>query len=394
MKGFNKKYLFIGIAVALVAGGVACKKNKDFSGAEIAEAKEGFGLTTPFVATTNLVNLGSGETVGFSASFNQRVSWELVVEGLNSGATKTLTGLGEFFVAENVVFDGRATSERFFMSDEYVVAKLMVSGADTVFTVDSIETIRSYSYHRKEISGVKHIVIDNFETSGAFKYSPVSLAIATDALDSDVDFIAEENIVVEGARSYKMSGQDDNNNGWTGGMNSENLIDFYLFPNESQLLIDSGIDPEDLYFNIYIYGTGKESTAVQLKVYEFDHTSLYVPKEDSTYYISNREEMRSAIYQAGVGGPPTAKTPYDQSINDGWIFDISVDWTGWKLASIPYSSFRAANEFIAGAGGDRIKESWRICGMAVSLLAFPTTGLYTETYIDQLVITQGGIFQK
>jgi hypothetical protein len=393
MKGFKNKYFFVGIAVALVAGGVGCQKHKEFSGAEIAEAQDGFGLTSEFVATSNLVDLGVDETIGFSAAFNQRVSWELVVEGLNSGATMTFAGIGEYFVAENVIFDGRSTSERFFMSDEYVVAKLMVSGADTVFTIDSIETVRAYSYHRKEYNGVKHIVVDNFETAGGYKYSPVSLAVSTDALDSDVDFKGGENVVIEGNRSFKMSGQDDNNNGWVGGMNSENLVDFYLFSSENQLLIDSGINPEDLYFNIYIYGTGIESTAVQLKVYEYDHKT-FMQGDTVEAPLASREDMRFAIYQAGEQGPPIAKTPYDQSINDGWIFDISIDWTGWKMVSIPYSSFRAANEFGAGAAGDRIKESWRICGMAVSLLAFPSTGVYVETYIDQLVITQGGKFQK
>jgi len=389
MKGFNKKYLGFGIAVAMLAGGVSCKRD-GFSGPELSAATDGFELTTSFAVTDTIVNLGADETISFSAAFNQKVSWEIVVTGVKSGAEKTFTGIGEFIDPSQAIFEGRASSARFFSSDEYVRADLSILGLDSVYSIDSLETVLFYSYHRKVLSGVKHIVIDNFESSGAYKYSPVSLAVATDALDSDVDFIANESIVVEGDRSFKMAGTDVNNNGWTGGMNSENLVDFYLVGNAMNLLIDSGIAPEDLYFNMYIYGTGHESTAVQLKVYEYDHKSFV--KNDSVHELKTREDMRFDIFAPGP--PPLAKNPYDQGINDGWIYDVEVSWTGWKLVSIPYSEFRAANDLLFGGNGDRVKESWRICGMAVSLLAFPTTGVYTETYIDQLVITQGGRFQK
>jgi hypothetical protein len=392
MKVLNNKYLLLGVGLALLAGGIACKKKKEFSGPDLSIAKDGFELTSTFDVSDTVVNLGINETIGFSAAFNQKVSWEVVLTGLESKAEMTYNGTGEYFVAEDVQFDGRSGTNRFFINDEYVNASLTVLGLDSVFSIDSIETIQSYSYHGKVINGVKHIVVDNFEQAGGLKYGPVSLAVADDALDSRLEFLADTNFSVEGSRSFKMAGNDDNNNGWMGGINSENLVDFYLVQDTSRLLIDSGIDPANLFFNIYIYGAGYESTAVQLKVYEYDHKTFI--QGDTVVPLLTREDMRFDIFQAGVGGPPTAKTAYDQGVNDGWIFNVEVSWTGWKRVSIPYTSFWAANEFTAGAGGDRKKESWRICGMAVSLLAFPATGIYSEVYVDELVITQGGRFQK
>lgn len=147
-----------------------------------------------------------------------------------------------------------------------------------------------------------------------------------------------------------------------------------------------------MYFNLYVYGTGHENTTVEFKVYEYDHKT-FINQDSVEAPIKNREDIRYALYQE-VDGTPVAKTPYDQSVYDGYIYDQEVTWTGWKLVSIPYSYFRPANDFLTGGGGDRIKESWRIYGMAISLLSYPSTGFYTETYIDQLVITQGGRFQK
>ncbi len=390
MNGLKIKYFIAGTLFVLLAGAMACKKDQDYSGPEVAAAKEGFALTKEFAASSQVVNFQS-EKLSFSADFNQKVSWDLQVKGLSSGAVKSYKGLGEYFNETEVVFDGRSSTTRFFNADEYVSAELTILGLDSAFVIDSIQTKKGYSYHSKEINGVKHILVDDFERGNT--YNKVSLAVSPDQKDSEIDFVADTNLMMQGERSYKMSGQDDNNNGWIGGMNSENLVDFYLYPNNQSSLIDSGIDPSELYFNIYIYGSGTASTAVQLKVYEFDHKT-FMQGDTLEVPLKDRSDMRDAIYKPGVGGPPTARNPYDQSVNDGWIFDIEVSWTGWKLASVPYSSFRAANEFAMGAGGDRIKESWRICGMAISLLAFPTTGIYAETYGDYLVITQGGKFQK
>lgn len=372
----------------------SCKRNK-FAGPELATAKEGFALTSSFSSTSDLLSFNSADpTLGFSASFNQKVTWKVIVEGLNSGAKKSFSGTTTGFDETTVLFDGRANGVPFFQSDEYMRAMLLVEGIKDTMFIDSLETVKAYTYHKKTRNGVKHVLVDDFESTSSGKYAPVSLAIATDALDSDIDFIADTNYFVDGFRSYKMLGRDDNNNGWSGGMNSENLIDFYLVQDTSQLLIDSGIKPEDLYFNMYVYGTGKSNTTVEFKVYEFDHDSIYISSEDSTYYVNNRQDMKNAIFQPGVGGPPTAKQAYDQTINDGWIYDQEVTWTGWKLVSVPYSQFRAANDLAMGGNGDRVKESWRICGMAVSLLSYPTTGMLTETYIDYLTITQGGRFQQ
>lgn len=391
----NKIFQY-GLGFLVLLGGLSgtssCKR-KSFAGPELSSAQEGFAFTSAFQANKPLLSFNDVDpTIGFSASFNQKVSWEVVVHGLASGAKRKYTGTGDAFTADQIVFDGRANGVPFFRSDEYLRAELLILGLNDTTVVDSIETINGYSYHRQVRHGVKHIVVDDFEQSSGSKYAPVSLAVATDAADNGIEFIADTNNLTQGVRGYKMLGRDVNNNGWCGGMNSENLVDFYLVQNPTQLLIDSGVKPEELYFNMYVYGTGKANSTVEFKVYEFDHKSLYVAAEDTTYIINNRADMLKAISDGG--GPPLAREPYDQSVNDGWIYDQVITWTGWKLVSVPYSQFRAANDLLSGGNGDRVKESWRICGMAVSLLSYPTTGNLVETYIDYLTITTGGKFQQ
>ena len=60
------------------------------------------------------------------------------------------------------------------------------------------------------------------------------------------------------------------------------------------------------------------------------------------------------------------------------------------MVSVPYSKFRAANDPKTGAGGDRIKESGKICAISVNLLSYPTSGSEVSTYVDFMSITMGG----
>ena len=89
----------------------------------------------------------------------------------------------------------------------------------------------------------------------------------------------------------------------------------------------------------------------------------------------------------------TSLSSGSQSVSDGWIYDIIVDWNGWKQVSIPYSAFRAANDPLTGGGGNRIKQPGRISAVAVSLLSYPTTGEFVKSYIDFLTVTENGFPQ-
>ncbi|MFT6716218.1 MAG: hypothetical protein ACJA0Q_000852 [Saprospiraceae bacterium] len=385
----------VAIAVLLVSS-VACKKKSDFGGPEVVKASDNFAITSVFAVNDSFPDFDSIPELVYTAKFNERVSWVVDIKGSQSGAVKNFTGVGESITG--VVWKGGSSNINFFGKDEPVVAELSVLGLSTVYSL--YDTIRgAKSYHsffidttgtiNSVINGVKHILIDNFDDEEMPNmYSTISNAYAPDGADSDIKYGFSTDQKVQGASSYFMSGTDDNNNGWSGGSNSETLLEFYLVDTVPALLIDSGVPAEDLYFNVFIYGTGLASTTVQLKVYEYDEETY---EKDTMIVLDSREALRHALYK-GDGLP--SDIVYDQSKNDGFIYDIQVNWLGWKLVSIPYSLFRPNNDPSAGGAGNRNKESWRICGMAFSLLSFPTTGQHTEVYIDYLTVTIGGPFQR
>ncbi len=394
-----KNILQVALGAAVLLS-VSCKR-EGFSGPEIVAADSNFKIVDSLKSTQPSVsfsNFSLNPTVGFSAKFNQKVSWELTINGLGSGAAKVYSGTSDGFKDDEIVWDGRATGVPFFRPDEDVSVYLVVLGRIDTLTIDSMETEKAFTYHDKTINGVKNIVVDDFEngtgTGGSYSAISVGSGVSPDQADTDIEFAFQQDKVVEGNWGYKMQGMDVNNNGWSGGMNSQNLVDFYMKSDIQQLLIDSGVNPEDLFFNMYIYGAGKPNTSVQFKVYEDDSKSYIDTTSGSPIElpIASREDLRLSIFNPAAKDIP--KEVYRQDINDGWIYDIEVSWVGWKLVSVSYAQFRAANELITGGNGDRIKESWRICGMAISLLSFPTTGVLTETYIDHLVITEGGRFQQ
>ena len=398
MKFYIKRTFPIIVAVAALYFGTSCNRDK-FQGPQIKEATQSFALTEEFKPTTKSISfiIGQNPTIGFSAQFNEEVSYEVAVTGLTSGAVKTWKGVGMGFSENEIVWEGRSSGIPFYRPFEYVKATLSISGRNEIYTIDSIQMLGAYYYHKKMINGVKHIAVAHFEGSAgnltSKVYKQVDAYAGADQADGNTVFLGPENSnVVEGEKSFRMRGQDLNNNSWLGGMNNANLVDFYLVESVNQLEIDSGIDEHDLYVNAFVYGTGMPNTAIQFKIYELDYKTTY--GDTALVPIKNRAEMRKYIFAKDLENNPIARIPYDQSQNDGWIFDLEVTWTGWKLVSIPYSKFRAANDLNAGGNGDRKKESWRIAGMSISLLSYPTSGAMVDTYIDYVTITTGGEFQQ
>lgn len=305
-----------------------------------------------------------------SASWGEKVTYELKVTGLSSGAEKIYTGVDSTFKQD---WDGLSSNIYFFRAGEKASVSLKLAGFDSVFvSTDTISIDGAFSFDDKTINGVKYILIDGFEGNArqGFDLGQVS----PDAKDEEVDFGATNTISIDGENSLRLTGIDKNNNGWSGDI-YQSYLGVMCKGSVNSLAIDSGVEPEDLYVNLFIYGTGAPSTTVEIKLSEIDGGDTLLTRQQISDWIA-----------AG----PENESPYEAGDNDGWIYDIMVNWKGWKLVSVPYSQFRAANDPANGGGGDRIKESFRISGFTVSLLSFPKTGQQTEAYVDYITITLGG----
>jgi hypothetical protein len=310
-----------------------------------------------------------------NADWGEEASYELSIRGLQSGAVKTYSGMASKF---DTLWIGFSSNKYFFKETEYASIHLKLSGVEQeVVSKDTIYIKDAFDFNGQTIDGIKYYVAETFDKSEENITAYPVQTIADDKKDKDVVFTFTEDLAIEGSTCLLMSGYDFSGNGWNGDITTKYSGDLLTKANSDDYPIDSGIDPSDLFFNIFIYGAGAQGTTVTIQTFEID-------KGDSID-INSRKEINDWIIAGNEN-----QSLYDGSINDAWLFDVQVKWEGWKLVSIPYSEFRAKNSMTGGGNGDRVKESHRISGLGVSLQSYPTAGLKTKAYVDFLTITTGG----
>lgn len=346
---------------------LSCKQS-DQLGPDFVTVSEDFDPSSVTITSGDQLTPALNFLPEIDANWGQDASYTVTVTGLESGAMKEFSGISSSFKEK---WNGQSSNIYFFRVNEKATVSLKLAGYDSIFvSTDTILITGLFSFNRKTINDVYYYVVDGFEGNAENPLNQVS----PDARDNDVDFGITSNLSVEGNSSLRLTGVDANNNGWSGDR-YQSYLGVLLKGNVNNLPIDSGIDPADLYVNMFIYGTGAPSTTVEIKLSEIDGGDTLLTRKQISDWIADDVNNESPINAAD---------------NDAWLYDVLVTWKGWKLVSIPYSRFRAANDPNNGGGGDRIKESFRISGVTVSLLSFPRTGQKTEAYVDYITITTGG----
>ena len=307
-----------------------------------------------------------------SSTFSHEVTWIVKLRGLNSDAKMSFSKTSNKVKTTDAHWlRGETSTIQFFEQGERFVSELHIAGLDTVYT-DTLIYASDWDWNGQTVDGVKHSVIEyfykNLNSTGLSATSP-------DNNDDNVQIKVSSSQSIILGKSLMMKGLDANSNGWLGDINHERLLEFVNVNSIATLPVDSSVSIDKLYYNLYVFGDSKfPNTAVEIKIYENDDPS-----------IINRADL------INLANDPSATLGADiQAISDAWIYDILIDWDGWKLVSVPYSSFRAANSPTKGGGGNRVKEPWRMSGIALSLLSFPTSGEEVSAYVDFLTVTQGG----
>ena len=369
-----KKTLVFGVLAAIVL--TSC--NTDPIGPDLKSAPADFSKNVNldmiiFGQPETTVKFYENEDAFFqSSTFSHEVTWTVKLRGLSSEAEMIFTSTGTKVETTDAHWlRGETSTIQFFQQGELFVSELHIVGLDTVYR-DTLTYESDFDWNRAVVDGVTHSVIERFDVN----QNPQGLsATSPDNNDDNVQIKVSNSQRIISDKSLMMKGTDANSNGWLGDINHERLLEFVNVNSIPNLPVDSSASIDDLYFNIYVFGDTKfPNTAVEIKIYENDDTS-----------IVNRTQLIALANDASK-----TLTGDLQAISDAWIYDIRVAWDGWKLVSVPYSSFRAANDPLKGGGGNRLKQPWRITGIAVSLLSFPTSGEEVSTYVDFLTVTQGG----
>ncbi len=375
------KNIVYSILSAAVLFGFGCKRetmvgeenkfaNKDFAVTSGLTFKDKLGSIT-LSPNFAFKNVSTNNPCYFSASFNQEVTWTVRVDGLYSQAYKEITGTGNTVNIDNAIWQGEPSSKNFFYFStgghaDTCIAKLYVKGIDTAVSSNQIIIKGLRPFNNLVRNGVKYHLIDDFDD---INLGTALKAYSLDAADLNFPFCEiNMNQKIQGLQSLHMEGVDVNNNGWLISVNNPNLKEL------QGITIDPSTTESDLYFNLYLKGNGKSNTTIELKLYEFD-TVTTVSSFNTVVGDAN------FTYSADV-----------QAHNDGWIYDVVVDWEGWKLVSVPYTKFRVANDPHTGGNGNHKKEPWKITAMALSLLSYPGFGATVSADADYVFLTEGGPF--
>lgn len=306
------------------------------------------------------LNYAQGDYLFLSNTFSHEVTWFVNLKGRLTGATKSFTGTSNQINSTNFKWSGEADGYTFFVGNDIVDYTLSFLGSSIVYK-DSV----ALSGNTNLYNGIKllpngdtlfYYKIDDFETAGGIQ---TSYSDAADGAQKAVFYVNDEQSV-NGFFQYYMKGTDNNSNNYCGGASNEALDG--PIPGVGIIPED---DPSKVFINAYIYGYGRPNSALFFQVFENDNAT-----------------------------PPAFPFPLrDKTKNDMWYTIIEVNWTGWKLVSVPYSSFKPASDPLSGGGGNRIKEPRKISAFGIELESYPTPGNTVELGLDLITITRNAPFQ-
>ncbi len=281
------------------------------------------------------------EEVTFHAVFNERVSWDLNLRGITSGAEYNISGLSDSVYSLNSIWDGAADNNMFFRVQEQVVITLSFIGT----TYELVDTV--YVEQTKPYDGVVGFLIDDFDEN-----APAARRItgfSTDGGDKSAQIFIDNSMAANGDASLHFTGTDENSSTWMGKAVSSTTGIAGLI---------TSTNPEEVYFNFYIYGTGLNNSTMELEINEDDN-------ENGSYSLTEE---------------------------DIFVFRQSINWVGWKLVSIPYSKFSRASNPAIGGSGNGVAEPQKISGIGINLMSDPF-GASVDYYVDFVFLTEGGPFK-
>jgi hypothetical protein len=337
--------IFIGVYLILFMG---CKKDTAIEGPELVDLFGEFALLEPIRASVKTVNFANQEQVLFKGKLSIRTQWTVDIIGLNSGAIKTFTGNEKDFNTFPITWNGTITYAPFFRKNEPCVARLRFENyPDTIYsdtiTITDIRPTPSVD-----------ILIDDFESP----QRPYNTFTEGQQTFNGTSVNYQGVSPTEKTRFYVLAG----NRGPTAslflcGMNLSARVSQGLGSNYFSFATEN---PNNIFFNAYIYGWGDNKAELSIEFQEDDNKDgVYQPAEEGAYN-----------------------------------FRLPINWKGWKLVSFSYGDTRISTS--GGFGNvDRTgkKDPDRIIAAQFLLLSQPGTSGITRVGIDYANFTYYKPFQ-
>ncbi|MBX9852093.1 MAG: hypothetical protein K2X86_10075 [Cytophagaceae bacterium] len=311
MKQCKFYILLITISLAMFS----CKHdNVEMIGPNVCGTSDNFAVTTNLTVVNNPVSLAAGGQQQFMATFNEIATWKIIITGTISGAKKTLSGRGS---AINATWDG-STDNVFFFRTEPVTTSLEIPCRESIagpgFTISSMRTQ----------SGT---LITDFDGGG------IGMGWGTTPLDVVQKSQADSAIFPpQGTKYYHMKGTD--------ATNDQSIA---MYTNSNGPVFGLNADPDRVYFNVFIYGTGLPNSRIDLRLMETD--------------------------------------------GDQFTYAQNITWTGWKLISVKYADFENT------LPGGNVLPNPDLCNRVRFFLKSAFKGGSSEAIFDYAVFTLDTPFQ-
>lgn len=271
----KRYYLLLWASLALVT---SCNWSDDgFISPDLFVASENFDFVIPFEANKDSVNF-ENEEVLFAGKFNEKVTWNITISGLKSGAIRQFYGQSDE-LGESAKWQGKTNGSiketKLFLEEECVV-ELRIMGIETLY-LDTVRIVKTLKYG---------FLFSDFENGSGSLVAPWFSPSTQDKEDIILAKVDESGNASQGKGSLLLEGTDVSNNYYIGNIGYNNIG-----PIKTGTTI-----PDSLFFNVYVRGSGGASKAkIEFQFTEFD--------------------------------------------KENWHYQIPTTHVGWKYFSIPYSAF-------------------------------------------------------
>lgn len=330
------QYLAFGLALPIIVG---CEHDAPFGDNPTSEEVFGeFAVKSGLSISADEADFGAGETVYFSADFTTIANWKITITGLSSGLTKTIAGNSKSINADNATWNGAADIPNFVA--EQASIKLTIDGNDYSDSAGfTIVSPRDYS----QLNGVLFTGFNEDDPK------PGLMASANQTINTRQTELGGTYWTIEG-----LDPLDDNGNRswWIGGIQ---FIAPNIWPGEKYIPIENN-DPENTYFNMYLYSTKQPGLRVTF------------------------------------GEDEDGNGRWDRSYEDAYWYRFDETWEGWKLVSIKFSEFNKEEYGPEGGAGNAVPDIDKIVEFNVLMLPEQPNTVGRASF-DFPIITFGAPFE-
>ncbi|MCS6823965.1 MAG: hypothetical protein NZ529_06685 [Cytophagaceae bacterium] len=315
---------------------VSCRdlKKNDVIGPKL-EVSPNFKLLEPFSFNLSIADFQNYDTVWFNALFSEKAYWKINLRGLNSGAQTSFSGYSEKLNASSARWYGKSKPPIKFETSERVVAELEIRGHETKY----YDTITKITNFRLDGAGNSLVNDFSFYDYGASEFFFLINTDWSEHPDMPLQKISLDVSTSAPAMSY---------------LGSIKYLAKERNPSKPYYLLqDQNYDPKEVYLNLYVLGYGNGNNYIQFNLLEDDN---------------NDQKFEG------------------NKFDDFYIYDLKLDWIGWKLVSIPYSSFLKSGK------GNGVQNPKSLMGVEVIFHNkwFPATTDHYNTSISFIIISPDG----